>query len=45
MFIHINKCRFILKNWLEIVFFTRIDTFNKLGYKAEINNYTASCIN
>ena len=21
------------------------DTFNKLGYKAEINNYTASCIN
>ena len=25
--------------------FTRKDTFNKLGYKAEINNYTASCIN
>ena len=26
------------------LFFTK-DTFNKLGYKAEINNYTASRIN
>ena len=27
------------------VFFYIKDTFNKLGYKAEINNYTASRIN
>ena len=26
-------------------YFLDLDTFNKLGYKAEINNYTASCIN
>mgnify|MGYP000861980569 CR=1 FL=1 len=25
--------------------FSTIDTFNKLGYKAEINNYTASRVN
>ena len=26
-------------------YFMRKDTFNKLGYKAEINNYTASRVN
>lgn len=26
-------------------YFLDLDTFNKLGYKAEINNYTASRIN
>ena len=30
---------------LNVDYFKLIDTFNKLGYKAEINNYTASCIN
>ena len=29
-----SQCEFIIK-----------DTFNKLGYKAEINNYTASRVN
>ena len=28
-----------------IVYFICLDTFNKLGYKAEINNYTASRVN
>ena len=32
------------KNELEIYFYLK-DTFNKLGYKAEINNYTVSRIN
>ena len=26
-------------------YFNNKDTFNKLGYKAEINNYTASRVN
>ena len=28
-----------------ILYFIYKDTFNKLGYKAEINNYTASRVN
>ena len=33
------------ENLLHADFFSRKDTFNKLGYKAEINNYTASRVN
>ena len=32
-------------NVVKILFLMDLDTFNKLGYKAEINNYTASRIN
>ena len=33
----------VFQNFVKYLF--DIDTFNKLGYKAEINNYTASRIN
>ena len=36
----IGMCLFEIYNFLYAK-----DTFNKLGYKAEINNYTASRVN
>ena len=42
----INNVKKIVATSIDIIksFYSK-DTFNKLGYKAEINNYTASCIN
>ena len=40
-----NHICLVFQNYNLIDYLTPLDTFNKLGYKAEINTHTTSCIN